>query len=114
MYSGVGAQALYLHRGGRFAWDVAVDAVRQRNFKGTGFRDYNTVTAIASMHYKIPFLEGVTATVRAGRFLARDRGIRTELSRTFSGPRLWGAGRAKPYFCFGHRARRLVHPYQCQ
>lgn len=84
MYAGVGAQALYLHRGGRFAWDVAVDAVRQRNFKGTGFRDYNTVTAIASMHYKVPFLEGVTATVRAGRFLARDRGIRTELSRTFA------------------------------
>src|SRR5690625_5894442 len=50
---------------------------------GTGFRDYKTVTAIASMHYQVPFLEGVTATVRAGRFLARDRGARFELSRTF-------------------------------
>ncbi|HLR29030.1 MAG TPA: YjbH domain-containing protein [Paenalcaligenes sp.] len=83
MFGGVGMQALYLSRGGRFAWDVAVDAVRQRNFKGTGFRDYKTVTAIASMHYQVPFLEGVTATVRAGRFLARDRGARFELSRTF-------------------------------
>jgi len=83
MFGGVGMQALYLSRGGRFAWDVAVDGVRQRNFKGTGFRDYKTVTAIASLHYKLPVLEGVTATVRAGRFLARDRGVRFELSRTF-------------------------------
>ena len=84
MYAGVGGQALYLHRDGRFAWDVAVDAVRQRNYKGTGFHDYNTVTAIASMHYKVPFFEGVTATVRAGRFLARDHGVRAEVSRTFA------------------------------
>src|SRR5690625_6497812 len=88
MFGGVGVQALYLSRGGRFAWDVAVDAVRQRNFKGTGFRDYKTVTAIASMHYQVPFLEGVTATVRAGRFLARDRGARFELSRDRKSTRL--------------------------
>ncbi|HHU93942.1 MAG TPA: YjbH domain-containing protein [Alcaligenaceae bacterium] len=84
MFAGAGVQALYLHRGGRLAWDVAVDAVRQRDFKGTGFQDYKTVTAIASMHYKLPVLEGVTATVRAGRFLARDYGVRVELSRTFA------------------------------
>lgn len=83
MFGGVGMQALYLNRGGRFAWDVAVDAVRQRNYKGTGFKNYQTVTAIASMHYRLPVFEGVTATVRAGRFLARDRGLRFELSRTF-------------------------------
>lgn len=83
MFGGVGVQALYLSQGGRFAWDMTVDALRQRNFKGTGFRDYKTVTAIASVHYRVPFFEGVTATVRAGRFLARDRGARFELSRTF-------------------------------
>src|SRR5699024_7643776 len=83
MFGGVGMQALHLNRGGRFAWDVAVDAVRQRNCKGTGFKNYQTVTAIASMHYRLPVFEGVTATVRAGRFLARDRGLRFELSRTF-------------------------------
>lgn len=83
MFAGAGVQALYLDRGGRFAWDVAVDGLRQRNFKGTGFKDYKTVTAIASMHYKVPVLEGVTATARVGRFLARDHGVRMELSRTF-------------------------------
>ena len=83
MYGGVGVQALRLGAKGRFAWDVSVDAVRKRNYKGTGFADYQTVTAIGSMHYRVPGLEGVTATVRAGRFLAKDVGARFELSRTF-------------------------------
>lgn len=83
MYGGIGVQALRIHAGGRFAWDVAVDSVRKRNYKGTGFADYKTVTAIGSMHYRIPGLQGVTATVRAGRFLAKDTGVRFELSRSF-------------------------------
>lgn len=83
MFGGVGMQALYLDKGGRFAWDVSVDAVRQRNFKGTGFTDYKTVTALASMHYRVHGFEGLTATVRAGRFLAKDNGVRFEISRTF-------------------------------
>lgn len=91
MFGGVGMQALYLHSGGRLAWDVAVDGVRQRDFKGTGFQQYKTVTAIASMHYKLPVLEGLTATVRAGRFLARDNGVRVELSRTFKSGVEFGA-----------------------
>lgn len=84
MFGGVGMQALYLDKGGRLAWDVSVDAVRQRNFKGNGFTDYKTVTALASMHYRVHGFDGLTATVRAGRFLARDNGVRFELSRTFN------------------------------
>lgn len=83
MYGGMGVQALRVDTRGRFAWDISVDAVRKRNYKGTGFADYKTVTAIASMHYRVPGFEGVTATVRAGRFLAKDVGARFELSRTF-------------------------------
>lgn len=83
MFGGFGAQGLYLSPGGRFAWDLSVDAVRQRDYKGTGFQNYETVTAIASMHYKVHGFEGLTATVRAGRFLARDHGARFELSRQF-------------------------------
>lgn len=83
MFGGAGVQALYLHSGGRLAWDIAIDGVRQRDFKGTGFQDYKTVTALASMHYQVPGFDGLTATVRTGRFLARDNGVRLELSRTF-------------------------------
>lgn len=83
MYGGAGAQALYLTPSGRWAYDIAVDALRQRNYKGTGFLNYSTVTAIGSIHYRLPWLEGVTATLRAGRFLAKDWGTRFELKRTF-------------------------------
>jgi hypothetical protein len=84
MFGGAGGQVLYLPRSGKWAADLAVDAVRQRDTQGYfGFRDYSVVTAIASLHYKVPVLEDVTATARAGRFLARDDGVRFELKRRF-------------------------------
>jgi membrane-associated phospholipid phosphatase len=83
MYSGVGGQALYLGRDGDWAADVAVDWVRQRDYEGGfGHLDYKTVTAIGSLHYRMA--ERVTATVRAGRFLAKDEGARFELKRRFA------------------------------
>jgi membrane-associated phospholipid phosphatase len=83
MYAGAGGQALYLSRDGGWSADLAVDALRQRDFEGWfGFRDYSTVTAIASLNYRMS--QGVTATLRAGRFLARDEGVRMELKRRFN------------------------------
>ncbi|HEU4646032.1 MAG TPA: YjbH domain-containing protein, partial [Burkholderiales bacterium] len=53
MYSGAGGQLLYLGADGGWAVDLAVDALRQREFEGWfGHRDYSTVTAIASLHYR--------------------------------------------------------------
>ena len=39
-------------------------------------------TALAALHYRLP-LDGVTATVRGGRFLAGDLGARFEMKRRF-------------------------------
>jgi membrane-associated phospholipid phosphatase len=83
MYSGVGGQALYLPGSGRWAVDLAADWVKQRDFEGWfGHRDYSTVTAIASLNYRMS--QGVTGTLRAGRFLARDEGVRAEAKRRFA------------------------------
>ena len=83
MYSGAGGQVLYLPASGRWALDLAADALRQRDFDGGfGHRDYSTVTAIGSLHYRMA--HGVTATLRAGRFLARDEGVRGEIKRRFA------------------------------
>jgi membrane-associated phospholipid phosphatase len=83
MYAGAGGQALYLAKDGSWSADLAVDALRQRDFKGWfGFRDYDTVTAIASLNYRMA--QGVTGTLRAGRFLAKDEGVRVELKRRFA------------------------------
>jgi len=83
MFDGVGGQVLYLPGDGRWATDLALDAVRQRDFRGLfGTRDYSTVTAIASLHYRMA--HGLTATARAGRFLAKDEGVRFEMKRRFA------------------------------
>jgi membrane-associated phospholipid phosphatase len=82
MYRGFGGQVLYVPKDSRWAADLTVDALQQRGFKG-GFdkRDYKTVTGFAALHYKLPY--DITATARAGHFLARDNGVRMEFKRRF-------------------------------
>jgi membrane-associated phospholipid phosphatase len=83
MYRGIGGQVLYLPKDSRWAADVAVDALQQRGYKGWFDKlDYKTVTALGSLHYKLPY--DITATARAGRFLARDEGVRFEFKRRFA------------------------------
>jgi hypothetical protein len=84
MFAGAGGQVLYLPVGAGWGADFAVDWVAQRNHEGLGFSfyDYQTVTAIGSFHYRLPL--GLTATARAGRFLAKDEGVRLELKRRFA------------------------------
>ncbi|MGH8679700.1 MAG: YjbH domain-containing protein, partial [Burkholderiales bacterium] len=84
MFAGAGGQVLYVPQQGRWASDLSVDWVKQRDFRGFfGFRDYDTVTALAALHYRMPFY-GLTTTVRAGRFLASDNGARFEIKRQFN------------------------------
>jgi len=82
MYRGVGGQVLYLPKDTRWAADLTVDALEQRGFKGLfDKRDYRTVTALGAMHYRLPY--DITVTARAGRFLAKDEGVRLEFKRRF-------------------------------
>ena len=83
MYAGVGTQLLYLPPARSWAFDLAVDAVRQREpGESFAFRDYRTVTALGALHYRFA-QRGVTLTARFGRFLARDEGLRWEFRRRF-------------------------------
>jgi hypothetical protein len=83
MFRGVGGQVLYLPKNSRWAADLSVDALQQRGFKGWLDKgDYKTVTAIGAMHYRLP--HDITVTARAGRFLARDEGVRMEFKRRFA------------------------------
>ena len=82
MYRGAGGQVLYLPKDARWAADLSVDALQQRGFKGwLDKRDYHTVTALGALHYKLPY--DMTVTARAGRFLAKDTGVRVEFKRRF-------------------------------
>ena len=80
MFRGVGGQVLYLPNDARWAADLTVDALEQRGYKGLlDKRDYRTVTALGALHYRLPY--DITVTARAGRFLARDEGVRLEFKR---------------------------------
>jgi membrane-associated phospholipid phosphatase len=80
MYRGFGGQVLYLPKDSRWAVDLMADALQQRGVKGwLDKRTYETVTALGSLHYRLPY--DVTATARVGRFLARDEGVRLEFKR---------------------------------
>jgi membrane-associated phospholipid phosphatase len=82
MYRGFGGQILYLPKDSRWAADLSADAVQQRGFKGWfDKRDYQTFTGFAALHYKLPY--DTTVTARAGRFLAKDEGVRLEFKRRF-------------------------------
>ncbi len=91
MFAGAGGQALYLPARGNWAADLSADWLHQRSPTGLfKFRDYDTVTLLGDFHYRLPAW-GVTATVRAGRFLARDTGVRFELKRRFRSGITFGA-----------------------
>jgi len=82
MFRGFGGQLLYLPNDSRWAADVSVDALQQRGVKGWfDAREYRTVTALGALHYRLP--AGMTVTARAGRFLAKDEGVRMEFKRRF-------------------------------
>lgn len=83
MYAGVQGQVLYFPDTAPWAADVEVSALQKRAYDSQfGMRDYKTVTAFGSLHYRLPMGFGVTT--RVGRFLARDLGARFEVTRRFN------------------------------
>ncbi|PXX41713.1 YjbH domain-containing protein [Aquitalea magnusonii] len=82
MFAGSGGQLLYSPAGKRWSADLSIDALRQRDiYGGLGFRHYDTLQTLLSVHYRLPY--DMTATARAGQFLAKDEGLRFELKRRF-------------------------------
>lgn len=84
MFGGVGGQIIYFPIHKPWAVDLSVDGLRQREVGGgVDFREYAVVSSILSFHYRLPWY-GVHATLRTGRFLAKDDGARVEVSRRFN------------------------------
>lgn len=83
MFAGVGGEVLYRPVGKRWAVGLDANYVRQRDFDGRfGLQDYDVVTGHLSYYHVLPFYD-ILATVRGGRYLAKDWGGTLELSRTF-------------------------------
>jgi len=83
MFGGIGGQMLYFPENSPWAFDISVDALRQRDIGGwLTFRNYSTVTALATLRYHYQ-PTALSVAIRAGRFLARDQGARIEMKRRF-------------------------------
>lgn len=95
MFAGVGGEVLYRPFGRGLAFGLDLNYVQQRDFdqlagfcdtandNGTSVScDYRVLTGHASVYWRTGW-EGVLATVKAGRYLAKDVGVTVDVSRQF-------------------------------
>ena len=84
MYGGAGGELLYRPLDSNWAVGVDVNHVWQRDFEGAfGFRKYNETTGFVSLYYHVPWLHDSLVTLRAGQFLAGDKGVNVTFQRRF-------------------------------
>ncbi len=82
MYGGVAGEVLYRPFDSRLAVGMEVARVKQRDFDGFGFLDYEVTTGHLGLYYDVPLYD-LQAQIQIGRYLARDKGATFQLSRAF-------------------------------
>lgn len=83
MYSGLGAEVLYMPFKARWAVGATINAVAKRNFnKDFSLMDYRTVTSFISLYYASGFYN-YDFGLHLGKYLAKDTGGTLEVRRTF-------------------------------
>ena len=84
MYAGLGVEALWRPEGQRWAIGADVYHVQERAFdRLLGLQNYNVTTGHVTLYYASPWHD-VNFQLRAGQYLAGDRGITFQVSRRFS------------------------------
>ncbi len=85
MFAGVGGDILHFFGNGRFAVGVGGDYVIKRDYnKVLGLKNYDFHDYYLNTYYHLNYPE-ILINVKAGRFLAGDRGVRVEISRNIKG-----------------------------
>jgi membrane-associated phospholipid phosphatase len=93
MFAGAGAEWLHRPFASRIAWGVDVNWVKQREFEQKfGFLKpaYSTATGHGTLYWDTGWND-VQVKVSAGRYLAGDKGVTLDLSRTFRNGVVLGA-----------------------
>jgi hypothetical protein len=84
MYAGVGGEVLWRPEGLRWAVGADLYDLQQRNFDRLfGLQNYHVVTGHISLYYASPWYD-LNFALRAGQYLAKDRGFTFEITRRFS------------------------------
>jgi hypothetical protein len=84
MFAGAGGEVLWQPEGARWALGADIFHVWQRDFdRLAGLQHYHVTTGHVSLYYDSPWY-GLNFQVRAGQYLAGDRGFTFQVTRRFS------------------------------
>jgi hypothetical protein len=84
MFAGVGGEVLWRPEGARWALGADIYHVQQRDFDRLfGLQQYHQTTGHISLYYDSPWYD-LNFELRAGQYLAGDRGLTIQITRRFS------------------------------
>ena len=84
MFAGAGGEILWRPEGARWALGADIYEVWQRDFdRLLGLQHYRQTTGHVSLYYDSPWY-GLNFQLRAGQYLAGDRGVTVQITRRFS------------------------------
>jgi hypothetical protein len=84
MFAGFGGEWMWRPANSRFSLSVDFNRVRQRSFEQDfSLRDYEVTTGHAMLRWNTGW-QGTVVTASAGQYLAGDRGVTLDISRTFN------------------------------
>jgi hypothetical protein len=84
MFAGAGGEVLWRPEGARWALGADIYQVWQRDFDRLfGLQHYHQTTGHISLYYDSPWY-GLNFELRAGQYLAGDRGFTLQITRRFS------------------------------
>jgi hypothetical protein len=84
MFAGAGGEVLWRPEGARWALGADIYQVWQRDFDRLfGLQQYHVTTGHVSLYYDSPWYN-LNFELRAGRYLAGDRGVTLQITRRFS------------------------------
>ena len=84
MFAGLGGEVLYRPDGARWAIGADLYEVKQRNYdRLLGLMPYRATTGHVTLYWDAPFWD-LNFQLRAGQYLAKDRGVTFQVTRRFS------------------------------
>lgn len=92
MYGGVGAELLYRPVDSNLSFGFDINYVKQRSYESqVEFFDYKVLTGHANIYWQPTFLQDTLLTLKAGQYLAKDKGVTIDFAKRFDSGIIVGA-----------------------
>ncbi|MFT7412357.1 MAG: hypothetical protein ACI9J4_000714 [Paraglaciecola sp.] len=92
MFGGAGTELLYRPVDSNLAFGFDINYVQQRSFDDElKFFDYKVLTGHANIYWQPEFLKDTLLTIKAGQYLAKDKGVTVDIAKRFDSGIVVGA-----------------------